>query len=48
MTEIEIEVPEVDPIKPIHEGESLSISGRSTLTFVIGRHEEAGTLRAIA
>lgn len=36
----EIEVPEeVDLIKPMHEGECLSISGRSTLTFVIGQHE---------
>lgn len=44
MSDIEIDVPEVDPIKAIHEGECPSISGRSTLTFVVGRHEEAGTL----
>jgi len=44
MSEIEVEVPvEIDPIKPVHEGECLSISGRSTLTFVVGRHEEANT-----
>lgn len=42
--ETEVEAPEVDPIKPIHEGECPSISGRSTLTFIVGRHEEAATL----
>lgn len=44
MTDIEVEAPEVDPIKPVYEGECLSISGRSTLTFVVGKHEEANTL----
>ena len=40
-TEIEVEIPEeVDPIKPLYEGECPSISGRSTLTFVIGQHED--------
>lgn len=45
MTEIEVETPaEVDPIKPVYEGECPSVSERSTLTFVIGRHEENATL----
>lgn len=38
-------VPEVDPIQPIFEGQCDSLSGRSTLTFHIGRHtdpEQAG------
>lgn len=44
MSEIEVEVPAaVDPIKPMHEGECLSVSGRSTLTYVIGQHESEGT-----
>ena len=30
--------PEIDPIECIHEGQCPSISGRSTLTFAIGRH----------
>lgn len=35
------EVPaQVDPIKPLYEGECPSISGRSMLTFVIGQHQE--------
>lgn len=43
-TEIEVEIPEeVDPIKPLYEGECPSISGRSILTFVIGKHESNGT-----
>jgi hypothetical protein len=41
----ESEVPtEVDPIKPMYEGECPSISGRSTITFVIGRHEGDASL----
>ena len=43
-TEIEVEIPEeVDPIKPLYEGECPSISGRSTLTFVIGKYESKGS-----
>lgn len=45
MTDIdssEIEV--IDPIEVIHMGESQSISGRSTLSFEIGRHTEESTL----
>ena len=34
----------IDPIKVIYEGECPSISGRSTLCFVVGRHTEDGTL----
>lgn len=36
---------EVDPIEVIHQGECLSLSGRSTLTYAIGRHAEDGTLQ---
>lgn len=36
--------PEVDPIEVIYTGECLSLSGRSTLTYAIGRHTEDGTL----
>lgn len=40
----EIETPaEIDPIKPVYEGECPSISGRSTLTFTIGKHETEGS-----
>jgi hypothetical protein len=39
--EAEIEI--IDPIEVIHQGECLSLSGRSTLEFVIGRHSEDGT-----
>ncbi|WIT12911.1 hypothetical protein PFX98_04695 [Paucibacter sediminis] len=40
MSDIEVEVrAEVDPIKPTHEGECLSLSARSTLKFVIGHHQ---------
>ena len=34
----------IDPIKVIYEGECPSISGRSTLCFVVGRHAEDKTL----
>lgn len=34
----------IDPIEVIHTGECLSVSGRSTLDFEIGRHSEEGTL----
>lgn len=45
MSEIETEItPERDPIEPIYEGECPSVSGRSTLTYAIGRHAENGTL----
>jgi hypothetical protein len=42
--EAEINETEVDPIKVIYEGECPSISGRSTLCFVVGRHAEDKTL----
>jgi len=42
--EAEINETEVDPIKIIYEGECPSISGRSTLCFVVGRHAEDKTL----
>ncbi len=34
----------VDHIESIYQGECLSLSGRSTLTYAIGRHAEDGTL----
>ena len=46
VTEIQTdtEVPkEIDLIKPMHAGSCPSISGRSTLTFAIGKHETEGT-----
>ena len=36
--------PEVDPIEEQFTGECPSISGRSTLTYAIGRHKETGEL----
>lgn len=35
--------PEPDPIEVIHQGECPSLSGRSTLTYAVGRHPD-GTL----
>lgn len=35
--------PEPDPIEEIHRGECDSLSGRSTLTYAVGRHPD-GTL----
>lgn len=43
MSETEI-TPEVDPIESIYRGECLSLSGRSTLTYCIGRHTVDRTL----
>lgn len=43
MSEIENTI-EVDPITPIHEGECPSLSGRSILTYAIGRHAKEATL----
>jgi hypothetical protein len=40
----ETEVEYIDPIEVIHAGECLSVSGRSDLTYVVGRHAEDGTL----
>lgn len=34
----------IDPIEVIHTGECLSVSGRSTLEFEVGRHTKEGTL----
>jgi hypothetical protein len=42
--EIPEEVPEIDPIQVIHEGQCESLSGRSTLTFSVGRHPDTGAL----
>lgn len=36
--------PEVDPIETVHTGECMSLTGRSSLTFAIGRHTEDGSL----
>ena len=49
MTEIENQTEaevaaEVDPIEAIYEGECPSLSGRSTLSYTIGRHTEDETL----
>ena len=47
MTDIETseaEVEFIDPVEVIHTGECLSVSGRSTLEFEIGRHTEDSTL----
>ncbi len=38
-------VPEIDPIEDLYHGDCLSISGRSSLTFAIGRHPDDGGLR---
>jgi hypothetical protein len=35
---------EVDPVEDLYHGDCLSISGRSTLTFAIGRHKDTGEL----
>ena len=42
--EAEKDETEVDPIEVIYQGECPSISGRSTLTYAIGRHSEDGKL----
>ena len=42
-TEAEVAA-EIDPIETIYEGECPSLSGRSTLSYTIGRHTEYGTL----
>lgn len=44
MSEIEEERPQVDPIEAIYTGECLSVSGRSMLTYVVGRHSTENTL----
>ena len=49
MTEIENQTEaevaaDVDPIETIYEGECPSLSGRSTLSYTIGRHTEDGAL----
>lgn len=43
MSEIETPI-EVDPITPILEGDCPSLSGRSILTYAIGRHAKDATL----
>ena len=35
---------EIDAIDDLYHGDCLSISGRSTLTFAIGRHKDTGEL----
>ena len=42
-TTVEIQ-PEVDPIQTIYEGQCESLSGRSTLSFTVGRHPETHAL----
>ncbi len=36
--------PEIDPIDELYTGDCPSISGRSTLTYAIGRHKDTGEL----
>jgi len=36
--------PEVDPIQTIYEGQCDSLSGRSTLSFAVGRHPDTQAL----
>jgi hypothetical protein len=43
MSETEFVTTEPDPMEVIYQGECESLSGRSTLTYVIGRHPD-GTL----
>lgn len=43
MTEIEIKQAH-DPIKRVHEGYCAALSGRSTLTYEVGKHEFEDTL----
>lgn len=38
------ELPEPDPIETVYVGECPSLTGRSALTFAIGRHSEDGNL----
>ena len=33
-----------DPIKPLYTGDCPSVSGRSTLTYIVGKHETENTL----
>lgn len=40
----EQEEEETDPIQVIYTGQCLSLSGRSTLEFEVGQHQEDGTL----
>ncbi len=42
-TPVEAEA-KIDPIEDLYHGDCLSISGRSSLTFAIGRHPEDGGL----
>ena len=44
-TEVNVEeAPRIDPIESIHEACCPSLSGRSTLTYAVGRHKDDGTL----
>ena len=44
-TEVNVEeAPRIDPIESIHEACCPSLSGRSTLTYAVGRHKDYGTL----
>ncbi len=36
--------PEIDPIEEQYTGDCASVSGRSTLTYAIGRHKDTGEL----
>ncbi len=38
----EVPTPEPDPITEILTGECPSVSGRSILTYAVGRHQETG------
>ena len=43
-SEIDEATAPIDPIKPIYEAECPSLSGRSVLTYAIGRHSKDQTL----
>lgn len=43
-TELEVSAAPPDPIDDLYIGECLSVSGRSTLTYVVGKHQAHGTL----
>ena len=45
MSNLDAEIlPEADPIESIYQGECPSVSGRSILTYAIGRHAKDATL----
>lgn len=43
-TDPEVSAPQPEPIDDLYIGECPSVSGRSTLTYVVGKHQAHGTL----